>query len=130
MGHVFSVNDIQGIWLYLGFVLLPVTVSKQISLFLNKAFTNHHHPLLQPIGLPLVDFLAYLTSAVSPSHPAVCLNTLRTDAPAAGFGCEDYVLFVLGRETETKKGLCPFFGSSEPWCFDYCFFLATNPGIF
>ena len=32
----------------LGFVLLPVAVSKQ--LFLNKAFTNHHHPLLQAIG--------------------------------------------------------------------------------
>ena len=26
-------------------VLLPVTVSKQLSLFLDKAFTNHHHPL-------------------------------------------------------------------------------------
>ena len=35
---------------HLEFVLLPVTVSKQVSLFLNKAFTNHHHPLLQVLG--------------------------------------------------------------------------------
>ena len=37
---------VASIWLeegYLGFVLLPVTVSKQLSLFLNKASTNHHH---------------------------------------------------------------------------------------
>ena len=29
------------------FVLLPATLSKQLSLslFLNKAFSNHHHPL-------------------------------------------------------------------------------------
>ena len=33
-----------------GSVLLPATVSKQLLLFLNKAFTNHHHPLLQVIG--------------------------------------------------------------------------------
>ena len=32
---------------YIGFVLLPATVSKQVSLFLNKAFTTHHNPLLQ-----------------------------------------------------------------------------------
>ena len=31
----------------IGFVLLPVTVGKQLSLFLRKTFTNHHHPLLQ-----------------------------------------------------------------------------------
>ena len=33
-------------------VLLPVTVtvSKQLSQFLGKAFTNHHNPLLQVIG--------------------------------------------------------------------------------
>ena len=30
--------------------LLPVTFSKQLSLFLDKAFTNHHHPLLQVLG--------------------------------------------------------------------------------
>ena len=36
--------------IYLGFVLLPVTVSKQVSLFLNKAFTNNHHPLLLVLG--------------------------------------------------------------------------------
>ena len=29
---------------------LPVTVSKQLLLCLNKAFTNHHHPLLQVLG--------------------------------------------------------------------------------
>ena len=40
--------DIQ--YTYIGSVLLPVTVSKQISSFWNKAFTNHHHPLLQVIG--------------------------------------------------------------------------------
>ena len=32
---------------YLGSVLLPVTVSEQLSLLLDKASTNHHHPLLQ-----------------------------------------------------------------------------------
>ena len=37
-------------FLYLGSVLLPVAVSKQLSLFLNKAFTNHHRPLLQVLG--------------------------------------------------------------------------------
>ena len=35
---------------YIGSVLLPVTVSKQLSFFLDKASTNHHHPLLQVIG--------------------------------------------------------------------------------
>ena len=35
---------------YLGSVLIPVTVSKQLSSFWNKAFTNHHHPLLQVTG--------------------------------------------------------------------------------
>ena len=34
----------------LGSVLLPATVSKQSSRFLNKAFTNQHHPLLLVIG--------------------------------------------------------------------------------
>ena len=39
------------IYMYVGSVLflLPVTVSKQVLLVLNKAFTNHHHPLLQVI---------------------------------------------------------------------------------
>ena len=36
--------------LYLGSVLLFVTVSRQLSLILNKAFGNHHHPLLLVIG--------------------------------------------------------------------------------
>ena len=38
------------IYIFWGVVLLPVTVSKQLFLFLNKAFTNHHHPLLQVLG--------------------------------------------------------------------------------
>ena len=29
---------------------LPVRVSEQLSLLLNKAFTNHQHPLLLQIG--------------------------------------------------------------------------------
>ena len=33
-----------------GFILFPVTVSHQLLLFLNKAFTKHHHPLLQVLG--------------------------------------------------------------------------------
>ena len=37
--------------IYVGSVLLlPVTVSKQLLPFLDKAFTGHHHPLLQVIG--------------------------------------------------------------------------------
>ena len=43
-------NNILYIYIFLGVVLLPVTVSKQLFLFLNKAFTNHHHPLLQVLG--------------------------------------------------------------------------------
>ena len=34
----------------MGFVLLLVTVSKQLLPFLDKAFTNHHHPPLQVVG--------------------------------------------------------------------------------
>ena len=32
---------------YVGFVPIPVTVTKELATFLSKAFTNHHHPLLQ-----------------------------------------------------------------------------------
>ena len=35
---------------HIGFALLPATVSKQLSLLLNKAFSNHHHPRLLLIG--------------------------------------------------------------------------------
>ena len=42
-------KDSLRMMLRFGSVPLPVTVSKQLSLFLDQASTNHHHPLLQVI---------------------------------------------------------------------------------
>ena len=52
-GYQFYLYLYNPIYIYrdiLGSVLLAVTVSKQLLLFLDKAFTNHHHPLLQVLG--------------------------------------------------------------------------------
>ena len=40
---------------WFGSVLLPVTVRKQLSQFLRKAFSNHHHPLALAIGCNRID---------------------------------------------------------------------------
>ena len=51
LGPVEQLSGIEiGSYLWLGSVLLPVTVSEQSTLCLNKAFTSHHHPLLLVIG--------------------------------------------------------------------------------
>ena len=51
-GHMSQVRSFRGTWLgvWFGSVPLPGAVSTHLSLFLRKAFTDDHHPLLLVVG--------------------------------------------------------------------------------
>ena len=61
-GHCKKYTDVRPKHSYIGFVLLPVTVGKQVSQFLNKAFTNHnnHHQSSTVTGIKIDPIYIYI----------------------------------------------------------------------